>query len=127
MKLVAEQRRTVLIVEDEADLRDLIVEFLIDDYSPVMAKSADQGIDMAWRTRPAIIICDLHMPGKNGLHTIREVRRDPTLAHVPIILMSGQGEPPECAQFNVTFLPKPFGMPKLMEAIESAFATAVQN
>ena len=121
-----EQTKTVLIVEDDDDLRELIVEFLNDDYLPVVANTADDAVDLARCTRPAIIVCDFNMPGKNGLHAIRELRGDPALAKIPVILMSGQEQPAECtSQSNVTFLPKPFDMPKLIEVITGAFARAI--
>ena len=114
----------MLIVEDDVDLRDLIAEFLNDDYELVTAGTADQGLAAARQARPEIILCDLNMPGRIGLHTVREVRNDPTLSHVPIILMSGQEQPAECSQLQVVFLPKPFDMPKLMQVIQNAFAAA---
>ena len=113
---------TVLIVEDDVDLRNLIVEFLQDEFEPVVAGSADEGIDVAKRTQPTLILCDLNMPGRNGLHTIHEVRNDPVLSGVPIILMSGQEEPADAAKYRVKFLPKPFPITTLMQTVTSVLA-----
>jgi CheY-like chemotaxis protein len=120
---VPEHNPTVLIVEDDIDLRNLIVEFLREDFEPVVAGTADEGVSVARKTHPMLILCDLNMPGRNGLHTIEEVRNDPDLSNVPIILMSGQEEPVEAAKFRVKFLPKPFPITTLMEAVAAVLSS----
>ena len=111
--------QTVLIVEDEDELRDLLVQFLCDDFQIIVAANADEGVAAARLHRPSLILCDLNMPGKNGLHAIDAVRQDASLADIPIILMSGQQPPAEAARHSVPFLPKPFPFQTLIDAVKA--------
>jgi CheY-like chemotaxis protein len=120
---VAEPGQTVLIIEDNEELRDLLVEFLRDDFRMMVADDADEGLAAARSMCPDLILCDLNLPGKNGLHTIEALRRDPALAHVPVILMSGQEAPAAAAALAARFLPKPFSVETLMDALRAVLAT----
>jgi DNA-binding response OmpR family regulator len=119
---VTEGNQRVLIVEDDPELRALLVEFLRCDFATFVASSADEGVEVARTVKPNLILCDLNMPGKCGLHTIREVRSDPAIGMVPIILMSGQSQPPESVALNVRFLPKPFPLQGLLTAVETSLS-----
>ena len=110
---------TVLIVEDDDELRDLLVQCLCDDFDIIVATNADEGVAVARMQRPSLVLCDLNMPGKNGLHTIDAIRRDAILANIPIILMSGQQPPAEAARHSVPFLPKPFQCQTLVDAVKT--------
>jgi CheY-like chemotaxis protein len=120
---VAQPDQTVLIVEDNIELRDLIVEFLRDEFRTIVATTADEGLALAQSVRPALILCDLNLPGKNGLHTIEAVRRNPELAHTRIIIMSGQEPPRTAPAFSKRFLAKPFTVQALMDAVLAELTT----
>jgi CheY-like chemotaxis protein len=121
---VASPNQTVLIIEDNDELRDLIVEFLRDDFATLTATSADEGMALARSAHPTLILCDLNLPGKNGLHIIEAVRKDPVLAHTSVIAMSGQAAPPDVAALSTRFLPKPFTVQVLMETLLAELASA---
>ena len=118
-------KRTILIVDDEPALRELIGEFLIDDFNPILAANADEAVTLARQHLPEIVLCDLCMPVRNGLSAIRELRQVSTFQAVPMILMSGQDEPLGLAALDVTFLPKPFDLRHLMVTLEAALAPAL--
>ncbi len=81
----------ILIIDDEAMIRDLLKELLErEGYETITASGGNDGIEI-YRKKPAdLIITDLIMPGKEGIETIMELRRD--FPDVKIIAMSGGGK-----------------------------------
>src|SRR5215471_4240568 len=82
----------VLVVEDDFDTLHPLAELLgLKGHSVLTAADADQGLLLASQQRPDVIITDIALPGKSGLHFINRVRRDPRLMRLPIIVISGCG------------------------------------
>ena len=83
-------RPTVLIVDDDCDVRDGLKELLVDaGYRPVCARHGDQALAYLRRNpTPAAILLDLFMPVMNGWEFVRRVRAT-TLASIPIIAITG--------------------------------------
>jgi two-component system alkaline phosphatase synthesis response regulator PhoP len=78
--------KKVLIIEDHADMRELLswqVELM--GLAPVVAKLAREGIDKALAERPDLIILDIMMPGMDGWQAARELREKPGMKDVPIL------------------------------------------
>ncbi len=85
--------RTVLIVEDEADLVEVIRYNLEREGMSVQAVgSGEEGIAQAHALRPDLILLDIMLPGRNGLEVCREVRAAPNTRQIPIIILSARGE-----------------------------------
>src|SRR6202041_1778538 len=83
-------RGTVLVVDDEADARALVSEYL--ERHGFDVDQASDGIDALsylYATKPLALLIDLVMPRMNGVDVIRQIRTDRKLAGVPIIAMSG--------------------------------------
>ncbi len=83
----------VLIVEDEADIRDLISFNLErEGFTPIQAEDGIQGLELAVVHKPDIILLDVMMPGKDGFQVCRELERNAETAHIPIIILTAKGE-----------------------------------
>lgn len=78
----------VLLIEDEPAVRRTIQQMLLrGGHEVAEASDGDEGLRLARSDRPDIVITDLMMPGKEGIETVRELRRDaPAL---PILVISG--------------------------------------
>ena len=79
----------LLVVEDDADIRQLLELMLRSGGHPV--ETADDGptaLRLASRSRPRLVITDLRMPAMDGIELIRELRRRETLARVPVIIFT---------------------------------------
>jgi two-component system, cell cycle response regulator DivK len=84
--------RTVLVVEDDFDTLHPLAELLrLKGYSVSTATEAELGLSVARKQRPNLIITDIALPGKSGLHFIGAVRKDPQIGSTPIIVISGCG------------------------------------
>jgi DNA-binding response OmpR family regulator len=82
--------RTVLVVEDDFDTQHPLAEILrLKGYAVVTASDSERGFATALVKRPDLIITDLLLPGKSGLHLIMNVRKDDSLKRIPIMVISG--------------------------------------
>jgi len=79
----------ILVVDDEAIAR-ITVEALLssENYELFFAENGEEGITMAAKIRPDIILLDVMMPGMNGFETCKKIRQMPALAEVPILLVT---------------------------------------
>ena len=79
----------ILLVDDEPLLRDTLVQiFEGEGFRAVSAADGTTGVRIAGQLRPDVVICDVLMPGTNGIETAKHIRQ--ALPSVPIILFSGQ-------------------------------------
>ena len=84
---------TVLIIDDEQYIRELLEYNLEKEgYSVIPAASGEEGLDLARRNHPALIILDLMLPGIDGIDVCRRLKKDPRTADIPIIMASARGE-----------------------------------
>lgn len=85
-----EQQYPILIVDDDAKLRELLTQYL-EGYGYVVSTlpSGDEIIDEVKNSSPSIVILDIMMPGKDGLEVLRELRPH---SNVPVIMLTAKGE-----------------------------------
>ena len=89
MSLTKIDNKTILIVDDDQAIRDLIRQSLADEcYQLIEAESGNEAIIMSEQMRPDLIILDLVMPGKDGYTTCQEIRQTKHGQHLPIIIMT---------------------------------------
>ena len=86
-------RKTVLIVDDELDMRIFISTLLeTSGYRPILTKDGRAGILKAREIVPDLIILDVMMPGEGGVQMYRQLKTDYALMNIPVILLSGVGK-----------------------------------
>jgi YesN/AraC family two-component response regulator len=85
-----ENRPIVLIVEDEADVREYIRSCLGGAYRILEAGDGKAGIQLVEENGPDLIISDVMMPKMNGLEFTRQLKSDIKTCHIPIILLTAQ-------------------------------------
>jgi CheY-like chemotaxis protein len=111
---------TILVVEDDADIRDAIVELLADHgYVAVGAANGAEALDVlaTLDAQPCLILLDLMMPVMDGEAFRQAQLENPTWAKIPVILMSAYRDVAQRAdQLAVDYLAKPLGMPALVDA-----------
>ncbi len=90
----ARQRGTVLVVDDDADLRESIEVALL-SYGHAVATAADGNEALAWlheqSRQPCLVLLDLMMPGMNGFELRSQMSADPSLASIPVVVITGAG------------------------------------
>ena len=82
-------KKTVLIVEDELDMRIFISTLLeTSGYLPVMTRDGNEGLVKARDLLPDLVILDVMMPGEGGVQMYRQLKMDKTLKTIPVIMLS---------------------------------------
>jgi len=83
------KKKTVLVVEDELDMRIFISTLLeTSGYQPVLTKNGSEGLLKARDIYPDLIILDVMMPGEGGVQMYRQLQTDDRLKNIPVILLS---------------------------------------
>ncbi len=86
-------KKLVLIVEDEADIRDLLTFNLgREGFETIEAEDGLIGLELARSRHPDIILLDVMLPHKDGFQVCRELEHDAGTAHIPIIMLTARGE-----------------------------------
>jgi signal transduction histidine kinase len=80
----------VLVVEDNPDLRIFIASNLADDFRVEMASDGVEGLELARRWAPDLIVSDIMMPRMDGYEFTRQIREDPSLSQIPVILATAK-------------------------------------
>jgi CheY-like chemotaxis protein len=80
--------KKILVVEDVAFNRDLMVQLLEEEYEVLTAVDGLEGVERAERDRPDLILMDLSLPGLDGWEATRRIKANPALRHIPIIAVS---------------------------------------
>lgn len=82
--------RTILIVEDNEDMRDFIKEQLEEQYQIIEAYNGQDGLKKALKTMPDLIITDLMMPKIDGISLSKQLKKEINTSHIPIIMLTAK-------------------------------------
>lgn len=83
-----EDRNTVLIAEDNDELRNFIGDLLKADYNLILAVNGHEGAKAAFKYLPDIIVSDVMMPDMNGFDMCAMLKKDERTSHIPVILLT---------------------------------------
>jgi two-component system phosphate regulon response regulator PhoB len=115
---------TILIVEDEADLRELVRYNLeAEGFRVSLAESGDEAVERIRDGVPDLILLDWMLPGLSGIELCRRWRSREETARTPIIMITARGEEEERVRGLATgaddYVVKPFSMPELVARIQA--------
>lgn len=80
----------ILLVEDNADIRQYLQKSLAQDYSVSEAEDGHEGLQKTLDTLPDLILCDISMPGMDGLELTRQLKTRIETSHIPIVLLTAR-------------------------------------
>jgi len=112
--------RRVLVVDDNTAQREIVAEILEGEgYEVAVAQNGIDGLAAARASPPAVVILDLMMPGLDGAAVLRELRADPALAAVRVVVTTGLSTAlvTKLLQPDATLF-KPFGMRELLAVLD---------
>ena len=115
----------VLVVEDDADLRQSICTVLDDaGYSSRAAENGEVALERVREERPCVILLDLMMPIMNGWEFRSEQLRDPKLSSIPVVIMTADGRGADKARtLHADYLKKPIHLDALLELVNDYCGT----
>jgi two-component system, NtrC family, nitrogen regulation response regulator NtrX len=116
---------TILVVDDEPDIRSTVKEILEDEgYAVSVAAGADEARALRLRERPDVVLLDIWMPGTDGISLLREWASAGALDSSPVIMMSGHGTVETAVEATrlgaYDFIEKPISLAKLLLTVERA-------
>lgn len=115
--------KKVLVIEDNTDMRSFIEHELSHEYRVITAENGLQGLEMAQKQNPDIIISDIMMPEMDGLKFCEKIKTDLKTSHIPVILLTAKGdEKTKYASIENgadDFIPKPFDIQYLSLRIKN--------
>jgi CheY-like chemotaxis protein len=115
---------TILVVEDNSDIRSLAARFLVEQGAQAFtAKDAFEGLQLARKIKPDLVLTDIRMPGRTGIELLMDIRNLSTDdgGGVPVIAITAFVLDPEIIDADFQgILRKPFTADQLLTAIERA-------
>ncbi len=114
---------TILVIEDNFDVRDNLVELLcLDGYKVLEAENGKEGVKMALENIPDLILCDVMMPVMDGYGVLKILSRNNQLMHIPFMFLTAKADKSDIRKGMGLgaddYFTKPFNEAELLEAIE---------
>lgn len=112
----------VLVIDDNADIRQYLRTILSADYHVFTAADGQEGIRKAMRIVPDIIICDVMMPGIDGMETCRRLKAEVNTCHIPVLMLTACNLDEQRVQGHQegadAYISKPFSSDVLMAQVD---------
>jgi two-component system, cell cycle response regulator DivK len=132
LEAIVSDKKKIIIIDDDPDIVTFLKVFLEDNgYSTMTAKDGVEGLALAQKSPPDLICLDITMPEKSGVKFYREVRADPALQKIPVVMVTGVME--EFQKFISTrrqvpppdgYITKPIDQAKLLETIQKLLSSS---
>jgi CheY-like chemotaxis protein len=114
--------RSILVVDDDADVREAVADVLADEgYGVTGVASGREALKhLKDHLRPSLILLDMMMPEMDGWLLRQELKKSPDLASIPIVILSAHGDVRDAALAlgAVDYLRKPLSIESLLEIAE---------
>jgi DNA-binding response OmpR family regulator len=115
-------KRRVLVVDDERDIAETILYNLgRNGYEGLVAYNGSEGLEIAQRERPDLVVLDLMLPGIDGTEVARRLKGDPRTSDIPIVMLTAKGEETDVvvglSLGADDYVTKPFSMKVLLARI----------
>lgn len=118
---------TILVADDEKHIRELVALTLKhNNYQVLTAADGESALEIATRDRPSLALLDIRMPKMDGYEVCRQIKRDPSTAHIPVIFISAKAQEDEIQMGYDAgaqdYLLKPFNMDDLIVRVSRLLA-----
>ncbi|MCW3111283.1 MAG: monosaccharide transporter substrate-binding protein family [Segetibacter sp.] len=118
-----EKEYSILIIEDNEDLRNFLSDKLRNEYEIITADNGQSAVQQAFDIVPDLIISDIVIPGKDGMALVNIFKTDIRTSHIPIILLTGQTSIQQQIEgmrnMADAYITKPFNLQFLQQSIKS--------
>ncbi len=109
-----DEKPTLLVIDDNRDIRDMISAQLGKDYNVLTATDGLQGVRMAAKYVPDIILCDVMMPVMDGFQCVKELKEEVSTSHIPVLMLTASSMDEQRIMGYEhgadAYMPKPFSL-----------------
>ena len=120
---MVEARKTIMVIEDNTEMRTMIAELLYaSGYVVYSADDAPAACKLARTLRPAAVLCDVKLPTWDGFEAAARLQQDPETSRIPVVFMSGYLEYEEKRPVTGRWLSKPFTGEELNHTMQEVMA-----
>ncbi len=117
-------KKRIVIIEDESDMADLVAARLRKEhYETFTAYDGNEGLHEIRARHPDLVVLDIMLPGMSGTEVLKQVRSDPQICHIPVVMLTARTEEADVVaglQLGADdYVTKPFSMSVLMARIEA--------
>jgi len=86
-------KATILVVDDEEDIRELVeLNLRREGYMVLTSETGEQALTLTRTKTPDLVVLDLMLPGMDGLEVCKRLKSDPGLQHIPVVMLTAKGE-----------------------------------
>lgn len=111
-------KKKILVVDDEADIREIVRLYLSEEgHSIIEAGNGQEAILKAQTEKPDLIVLDIMMPGINGFEVAKHLKDDPNTQNIPIIILSVLAHDSQFRQGILDYISKPFRQDELVNIV----------
>lgn len=122
LELLISDRQSLLVIDDNAQLRGYIKKIFKETYKIYEAEDAESGLEMIRKFLPDVVISDIVMNSMSGIDLCRIIKQDASLSHIPVILLTGDPNPEAKLKGievgAVDFVSKPFEKDLLVARVQ---------
>jgi DNA-binding response OmpR family regulator len=124
LSMLKKRSLTVLIVEDDDELRDILhAEFELEGLTVLTATDGSEAVTNVRRLKPDLILMDIMMPVMNGIEATEIIKSDEETKHIPIVMLTAAGNKEDIVKGleagAIDYITKPFFMPELKARLKA--------
>jgi len=124
LSMLKKRSLTVLIVEDDDELRDILhAEFELEGLTVLTATDGSEAVTTVRRLKPDLILMDIMMPVMNGIEATEIIKSDEETKHIPIVMLTAAGNKEDIVKGleagAIDYITKPFFMPELKARLKA--------
>lgn len=120
---VSDALPAVLLIDDNADMLELLKDTLKGRFHCLCAAHGEQGLSVAFEALPDVVICDVMMPGLSGFDVLKQLKASELTDHIPVILLTAKGDMESrlkgWQEKADEYLDKPFNAEELLSRIDN--------
>lgn len=121
-----EDKPIILVIDDNEDIRALLNQILGNEYNVMTASDGKEGLRLAVRYTPDLVVCDVMMPVMDGLECCRNLKQEVSTSHIPVLMLTACGMDEQRATAYDSgadgYVSKPFSTSVLRSRIASLIA-----
>ena len=120
----ASTAKSILVIEDDAGIRDTLEEILQEEtiHRIFLAPDGETALSILQTATPKLLLLDYKLPGMNGLELFDRIRRIKGYEQTPVVLMSAGIFREDLTRYQLKYIRKPFDLGRLLQLVEEALS-----